>query len=416
MQKRVSTPLWKRGRPYGRIDSWILRFMLYTPEKEISRRIEKLKTLMEKASMDGAFFHYKIDYYYLSGTMQDALLFVPLQEEPILFVKRELTRARRESPLNLILPVRSAKEITKQIKPMKRVGLQLDVLPYNDVLKFREVIGDCELINVSPLTKELRKVKSPFEIGLIEKAADIQKKVYKMVPEFLREGMTEIELGGMLEAYAKTLGHEGLLRVRSLNYEAYSWHIISGKTGSIVSQSDSPMGGLGLSPAFPVGASMKRIKRGEPILIDFGICYHGYQVDQTRMYAIGNMPELYVRAYEACREILYRVLDKVLEGKKSRELFEYSKRLADEMGYGDVYLGYGSHKVRFLAHGIGIELAELPFIAANHEYPIEEGAVFAIEPKMVFPKKGACGIENTVLIEKGNYRIITDGDEDILIL
>ena len=72
--------------------------------------------------------------------------------------------------------------------------------------------------------------------------------------------------------------------------------------------------------------------------------------------------------------------------------------------------------MRFLAHGIGIELAEFPYISANHDYPIEDGMVFAIEPKMVFPKKGACGIENTVLLEKGGYRILTDIDEKITIL
>jgi len=390
--------------------------MKYAPRDEIETRISKVKKLMEKASLDGAFFHYKIDYYYLAGTMQDSLLFIPLEEEPILFVKREISRARRESPIERIIPFRSMKDISAHIKPMKRVGLQLDVIPYNDVVRFKELLGSAELIDVSPLSKEVRKFKSPFEIGLMERAAEISKKVYEKIPGFLREDMTEIELGGILEAYAKTLGHEGLLRVRSLNYEAYTWHILSGRTGSIVSQSDSPMGGLGLSPAFPVGASMKKIKRNEPILVDFGISYHGYHMDQTRMYAIGSMPDIFVGAYEACREIHYRVLDKVLEGVISKELFEYSKQLADTMGYGDYYLGYGHHKVRFLAHGIGVELAELPYIAATHDYPIEEGAVFAIEPKMVFPKQGSCGIENTVIIEKGNYRILTDTDERIIIV
>jgi len=390
--------------------------MLYATKEEIRNRIDKLKVLMEKASLDGAFFHYKIDYYYLSGTMQDSLIYVPLEGEPVLFVKREISRARRESPLQQIVPMRSVRDILPHIKPMKSVGLQLDVMPYNDVIKFMGIIGNVEIINASPLTKEIRKIKSPFEIGLMERAALIQKKVYRFVPEVLKEGMTEIELGGILEAYAKKLGHEGLLRVRSLNYEAYSWHVISGRAGSIVSQSDSPMGGLGLSPAFPVGASMKKIKKNEPILIDFGICYHGYQVDQTRMYAIGSMPGLFVKAYEACKEIHYRVLDKALEGMISHELFEYSKKLADKLGYGDAFLGYKPHKVRFLAHGIGIELAEPPFISANHSYPIEEGTVIALEPKMVFPKKGACGIENTVLIEKGRYKVLTDNDESIMIL
>ncbi|NLT21499.1 MAG: aminopeptidase P family protein [Syntrophorhabdus sp.] len=390
--------------------------MKYAPKEEIDARIAKLKTLMEKASLDGAFFHYKIDYYYLSGTMQDCLLFVPLDGDPTLFVKREISRARRESPLGSIVPYRSAKDIPQHVKPVKRLGMQLDVMPYNDVIKFRSLFGNVEFVDSSPLTKELRKRKSPFEIALMEKAAEIGRKVYARVPEFLREGVTEIEVGGQMEAYAKSLGHEGLLRVRSLNYEAYTWHILSGRTGSIVSQSDSPMGGLGLSPAFPVGASFKKIRRNEPILVDFGICYHGYQVDQTRMYAIGSMPDIFVGAYDACREIHDRVLDKVAEGYTSKELFEYSKDLGDKLGYGEYYLGYKPHKVRFLGHGIGIELAELPYIAASHTYPIEDGAVFAIEPKMVFPKKGCCGYENTIHYRNGKCAIITDTDDSIVIV
>ncbi|MHB8111317.1 MAG: M24 family metallopeptidase [Syntrophorhabdaceae bacterium] len=390
--------------------------MKHAPKEEIDARIEKLKVLMEKASLDGAFFHYKIDYYYLSGTMQDSLMFVPVDGEPILFVKREISRARRESPLANIIPYRSTRDILQHLKPMKRVGIQLDVIPYNDVIKFKELFQNVEFIDCSPLTKEIRKRKSPFEIAIMEKAAEIGRKVYGQIPGFLHEGATEIEVGGLMEAYAKSLGHEGLLRVRSLNYEAYTWHILSGRTGSIVSQSDSPMGGFGLSPAFPVGASFKKIKRNEPILIDFGICYHGYQVDQTRMYAIGSMPDIFAKAYWVCKDIHDRVLDKVEEGYTSKELFEYSKELAEKAGYTENYLGFKPHKVRFLGHGIGIELAEFPYIAATHTYRIEDGAVFAIEPKMVWPKLGACGYENTVHFTNGKCRIITDIDDNIIIV
>ncbi len=391
--------------------------MFFTPKEEIESRLAGLKPLMEKASVDGAFFFFIFDYFYLSGTMQDCLLFVPIDGEPTLFVKREIGRARRESSIRNIVQMRSIKDLKPHLKEMKRVGLQLDVLPYNEVVRLREqVIGDAELVDISPVTKELRKIKSPFEITMMEKAAVISRKVYERIPHMLKEGLREIELGGMLEAYAKSLGHEGLLRVRSLNYEAYTWHVLSGRTGSVVSQSDSPMGGLGLSPAFPVGASMKRIKRDEPILVDFGICYHGYQVDQTRMFAIGSMPDLFVKAYEVCREIHYRVLDKAVTGAGSRELFEYSKRIARDAGYGDYYLGYDPHKVRFLAHGIGLELAEMPYIAASIDSPVEEGMVFAIEPKMVFPRRGACGIENTVVVGKSDYRILTRIDEQIIVV
>ena len=133
---------------------------------------------------------------------------------------------------------------------------------------------------------------------------------------------------------------------------------------------------------------MKKIRKGEPILIDFGINYHGYHMDLTRMYAIGHMPGRFAEAYEVCRDIHYRVLEGPLPGVTAAELFRYSKELAEESGFGAYYLGYGPHKVNFLGHGIGLELSELPFIAPKHDYPMEEGTTLAIEPKMVFPKKG----------------------------
>jgi Xaa-Pro dipeptidase len=413
MPKRGSLPSWKRERQYGRTSR---KDMLLTPKDEIYARIEKIQPLMEKASLDGAFFHYKIDYYYLSGTMQDAILFLPLRGEPVLFVKRELGRARKESPLANVIPFKTINELQPHAGGMNRLGLQLDVMPYNSVLPYKELLPQAEFVNCSSIAKAVRKIKSPFEVKLMEKAAAIAKKVYAKIPEVLHEGMREIELGGILEAYAKPLGHEGLLRMRSLNYEPYTWHILSGRSGSVVSQADSPMGGTGMSPAFPVGASMKRMRKGEAILIDFGVNYHGYHMDLTRMYAIGNMPDQLAHAYDVCRDIHYRVLDRAVQGATASELFSYSRELAVESGFGAYYLGHGRHKVNFLGHGIGVELSELPFLAPKHDYPLVDGMTLAIEPKMVFPGKGATGIENTVVFEKGRYRVLSNVDEKITIV
>ena len=85
----------------GQVDP---RQCCYTPKEEIRGRIDKLKALMEKASLDGAFFHYKIDYYYLSGTMQDAFLFVPIDGDPILFVRREFRGHEGNRPLKRLFP------------------------------------------------------------------------------------------------------------------------------------------------------------------------------------------------------------------------------------------------------------------------------------------------------------------------
>jgi len=226
--------------------------------------------------------------------------------------------------------------------------------------------------------------------------------------------MSEIEFGGLLEAEAKKLGHEGLLRVRSLNYEAYTWHVLSGVTGGIVSQSDSPMGGLGLSPAFPVGASLKRMEAHEPIVVDFGVCYQGYQADETRMFSIGRMQQKFLDAYQACREIHDAALAETRPGADCEGIYLSTLKLAEKLGYKDSYLGPPGLQCRFIGHGIGLELGEPPFLAHGQSYPLEPGMAFALEPKIVFPGEGSVGLENTVVVTENGYEVLTPLGMEIL--
>jgi Xaa-Pro aminopeptidase len=173
------------------------------------------------------------------------------------------------------------------------------------------------------------------------------------------------------------------------------------------------MGGLGLSPAFPVGASFKTIRAHEPILVDFGTCYHGYQVDETRMFSIGKMNQKFIDAFNTCREIHDAVLEEVRPGADCKLIFNKTLRLAERLGYKDSYLGPPGLQTRFIAHGIGLELNELPFIASGQSYVLEEGMTLAVEPKIVFPGEGSVGIENTLYVTETGYEILTEVDQDI---
>jgi Xaa-Pro aminopeptidase len=173
------------------------------------------------------------------------------------------------------------------------------------------------------------------------------------------------------------------------------------------------MGGFGLSPAFPVGASLRKMKAREPILVDFGICYHGYQADQTRMFSMGRMKKKFIDAYKACQEIHDAVLEEVRPGADCEVIFLKTLRLAKKLGYKDSYLGPPGLQTRFIGHGIGLELNELPFIAQGHSCPLEEGMTVAIEPKIVFPGEGSVGIENTMVVTKDGYEILTPTEQEI---
>jgi len=391
---------------------------IYTPMEEIEHRLAKVKAGMEKEEIEALLVIQKMNFYYVSGTTQDGLLLISLEGKPLLMIKRELERAKVESPIGETVAFKSIREIHSLIQSHigripNSLGLELDVFPVKDYFKFQELFPGTKFMDGSPILREARKRKSSFEVDLMRKAGEIGRKVYLEAKKILKQGMTEIEFGGLLEAVAKKHGHEGLLRVRSLNYEAYTWHVLSGLTGGIVSQSDSPMGGLGLSPAFPVGASLKVMRAHEPILVDFGTCFHGYQADETRMFSIGKMKQKFIDAYKACKEIHDAILEETRPGADCEAIFVKTLKLAQKLGYKESYLGPPGLQTRFIGHGIGLELNELPFIAQGQSYPLEEAMTFAVEPKIVLPGEGSAGIENTVVVTKKGCEILTPVSENI---
>jgi Xaa-Pro aminopeptidase len=390
----------------------------YTPFEEIENRFIKVRAEMKKQGIEALLVVQKMDLYYLSGTTQDGFLFLPLEGKPLLMIKREYERAKVESPIKEVVLLKSLRDIPSLIQTIwnrlpHSLGLEFDLLPVKDYFKFQELLPGMRFMDSSGVLRETRKIKSPFEIDLMRRAGEIGKKVYQEARKILRKGMTEIEFGGLLEAAAKRYGHEGLLRVRSFNYEAYTWHVLSGPAGGIVSQSDSPMGGLGLSPAFPVGASLRSMKSHEPILVDFGTCYHGYQADETRMFSIGKLRQKFIDAYNACQEIYDALLEEVRPGADCEAIFVKSLRLAEKLGYKESYLGPPGLQTHFIGHGIGLELNELPFIAKGQSYPLEQGMTFAVEPKIVFPGEGSVGLENTLVVTEKGYEILTPVGQEI---
>ena len=69
-------------------------------------------------------------------------------------------------------------------------------------------------------------------------------------------------------------------------------------------------------------------------------------------------------------------------------------------------MGHGEGRVRFIGHGVGLELDELPVLAAS-DLELAEGMVFALEPKFVLPGLGAIGIEDTWVVAGTGLELLT---------
>jgi Xaa-Pro aminopeptidase len=131
------------------------------------------------------------------------------------------------------------------------------------------------------------------------------------------------------------------------------------------------------------------------------------------MFSIGKMGQKFVDAYNACKEIHDAVLENARPGADCEALFLKTLQLAGKLGYKDSYLGPPGLQTRFIGHGIGLELNELPFLALGQSYPLEEGMTFAVEPKIVFPGEGSVGIENTVVVTRDGCEILTPISQEI---
>jgi len=387
------------------------------PAGEVASRRAGLQAVLAARGLDAALVVQNADLYYFSGTVQKSYLFVPAEGEATLFVRKLAERARLESPLPGIVELTSPRDLPALLVEQygavpARVGLELDVLPVNDYRRLQKLFPAVEFEDIGHDIVRQRAVKSPWEVERIRAAAAIADTVCGLIPGILREGQTEAEFAGRVEAEARRLGHEGIIRMRGFNQEMFYGQLLSGVSGTAASYLDTPLAGTGLSAAVAQGVSFKRIGRDEPVVFDFVPVRDGYIADFTRMFVIGDLPGELRRAYEAACHVQAAVVAAARPGVTCRTLYETALAAAAERGLAESFMGHGAGRVRFIGHGVGLELDELPVLAGS-DLELAPGMVFALEPKFVLPGLGAIGIENTWLVGDDGLERLTLAAENI---
>jgi len=389
------------------------------PEQEIDCRIRNFQLNLQKIDLDGAFILQNTDLFYFSGTIQSSVLFIPQQGEPVLMVQKGLQRARHESPLKHVFPATGRGQIKKVLRDfgfldLKKIGLEMDVLPIKIYFRYHQTFPEYEWSDVSGAIQRLRMIKTPYEVEQIRGAARILGKGYLEIKEIIREGITELEIDGHLALIARREGHMGILRMRGWNQEMTYAHVLSGESGAIISFLDSPHGGKGNTPAMAQGASFRRIRKNEPIGIDYGVGINGYLADQFRTFVIGDLPDDLMRAHDCSVEVHGLFAKEAKPGVSSADLYRLALKKAEKAGFGEHFMGYGEGRVRFIGHGLGLEIDEHPILAPRFNQRLEPGMVIALEPKFVFPGKGVVGLEDDYLITATGVERLTLIDQTVI--
>ncbi len=369
---------------------------------EIERRLTAFQQALRAAAIDCALLIEASDLVYLTGVMADAHLLVPADGEPILLVRRSLERVQADSPLEDVRPFRSFKELPPLLTELgaRRIGLELDVLPAARYLRYRDLLPDAELVDVSDVLAGVRAVKSTWELTMIGKAAEQVAAAFAAAPALVAEQPTDRAIQIELEHLMRQAGHQGPLRFRGLNGQMFYGAVLAGPDGAIAPWADTPLGGPGPSAAVGKGPSGWEIRDGDAVTVDLVGGWEGYLADATRTFFRGTPNPQLAEALAVCESILAALEELMVPGTPAEQLYLRGLELATEAGFGDHWMGHGPGRVRFVGHGVGLEINERPFLAQGFTDPLAFGNVLAVEPKLVFPGLGAVGVENTYAVDR----------------
>ncbi len=391
----------------------------FTPKEELENRINQLRQNMEKQGITFSIILQNVDLFYFAGTVQKGVLVVSVDHGPLLFIERNVDRAAIETGLEII-PIKRDKDVGDILiaKGMLKgkCAMELDVVPVSVFERWKSILGFNDFTDVWPAIRDLRIAKSPFEIEQVKRSGSVCDHVFEKARDVVREGISEVDIAAFLEAEGRKVGHQGFLRMRGLNQEMMNLYITHGRSGTIPSSGDVPIAGAGVTHAIAQGPSLNKVERGVPVVIDYGGGYNGYITDETRAFVVGELKERFKKPFEVAKEIVEDATAFGKEGIDGTELFNRAEAKAKKAGLNEYFMGFGPGKVSFVGHGLGLEINELPVITPRHHIILQEGMVFAFEPKFIFPGEGAIGIEVDYIVRKDRLERVTRTPIDLVTL
>jgi Xaa-Pro aminopeptidase len=262
---------------------------------------------------------------------------------------------------------------------LKNLGFESHEVSYATYRQLCDKLGNSQrqvkLIPTTSLVESLRAVKSPEELELIAKAAELADSAIEHARSILHPGMTEKEAAWLLEKWLREKGSETM---------PFDIIVASGPNSA-------------LPHAKP---SERIINPDEPIVIDLGAKVKGYCSDLSRTFCLGKGEETFSKVYDIVLGAQLTALSTIKSGMSGEQADQLSRIIIDQANYGAAF-GHG------LGHGIGLAAHELPRLGTNSPDLLTDGMVFSVEPGIYLPGWGGVRIEDTVALKNGKIETLT---------
>ena len=252
------------------------------------------------------------------------------------------------------------------------------------VLRLRDALPGVQQRLAGEVISPLRMRKSPAEIEALRQAGAAIDRVHANVPNWLRAGRTEREVGADIAEAIRAEGH------------ATVDFVIVGS------------GPNGASPHHEL--SDRVIRPGDPVVVDIGgTTPAGYCSDCTRMYVVGEPSADFVASYEVLRHAQAAAVAHVRPGVTCASVDAAARDIIVEGGFGDLFI----HRT---GHGIGMQTHEDPYIVQGNELQLEPGMAFSIEPGIYLPGRHGARIEDIVVCVADGVKSLNLRDHELVMV
>jgi Xaa-Pro dipeptidase len=304
----------------------------------------------------------------------ETIVFTPFFEEPSvresLAIPAEIrTWMEHEDPLKLVAD--ALRDRKAQAKP---VGIE-ETVRFFAVDGLRKALARVEIRTAAPVTRGCRMIKSPAEIALMQKAADVTVAAYRYTGKRIDKGMTPAEIGAIMNNATRALG----------------------------GTPEFALVLLGEASAYPHGTGRpQEVKRGEVVLMDCGCTVHGYQSDISRTFVFGEANAEQRKVWTRVRqgqEIAFRA---ARVGAPAGSVDDSVRAQYTAWGYGPGYKLPGlSHRA---GHGIGMEGHEPINFVHGEKTALAPGMCLSNEPGIYLPGKFGIRLEDCLYMTAAGPR------------
>jgi Xaa-Pro aminopeptidase len=270
-------------------------------------------------------------------------------------------------------PARLAKSVLKESRLTRgKVGVE-DFLPYKFSRMINRAASRVELVEASNIFAGLRTIKTPDELELMRKAADITAQGIDAGVKAIRVGATELDIGFEIERGIKQSGGESVPFCIVLRGE---------------------------NAALPHGSSSKaEVRNGDAVIMDVGATYDGYFGDLTKTVFVGSASAKQREIYDTVLRAQTKAIESVKPGIPASYVDKAARDVIKEAGYGERF----THRT---GHGLGLEVHEEPSVTAACKTVLKPGMTFTVEPGIYLPQEFGVRIEDNIAVtEEGRITI-----------